>query len=152
MHLKSGCGRRTLDSGRDQCAVLAMQVPELERWIDARAARSLPFAVLGDFNRDLLDDRGPARGSSGALRSLWAEIDDGDPPESDLALATENQRFSNCAPSQNYGGFIDHIVLSRTRRATHRARFDRVVYAQADALRLKLPDHCPVAIRVRLTH
>ena len=108
--------------------------------------------MLGDFNRDLLDDRGPARGSSGALRSLWAEIDDGDPPESDLALAAEDQRFSNCAPSQNYGGFIDHIVLSRTLAARRiPASFDRVVYAPADALRLKLPDHCPVAIRVRLT-
>ncbi len=151
VHLKSGCGRRTLDSGRDQCAVLAMQVPELERWIDTRAARGLPFAVLGDFNRDLLDDRGPARSSSGALRSLWAEIDDGEPAESDLTLAAEGQRFTNCAPSQNYGGYIDHIALSRTladRRVA--GSFDRVVYDPADALRLKLADHCPVAIRVRL--
>jgi endonuclease/exonuclease/phosphatase family metal-dependent hydrolase len=151
VHLKSGCGRRTLDSGRDQCTVLASQVPELERWIDTRAARGLPFAVLGDFNRDLLDDRGPARASSGALRSLWAEIDDGEPAESDLALAAEGQRFTNCAPNQNYGGFIDHIVLSRTlaeRRVP--GSFDRVVYDPADALRLKLPDHCPVAVSVRL--
>jgi endonuclease/exonuclease/phosphatase family metal-dependent hydrolase len=151
VHLKSGCGRRTLDSGRDQCAVLALQVPELERWIDARAARGQPLAVLGDFNRDLLDDRGPARSASGGLRSLWAEIDDADPPEADLTLAAEGQRFSNCAPNQNYGGYIDHIVLSRTlaeRRVP--GSFERVVYAPADALRLKLPDHCPVAIRVRL--
>jgi endonuclease/exonuclease/phosphatase family metal-dependent hydrolase len=151
VHLKSGCGRRTLDSGRDQCAVLAMQVPELERWIDARAARGLPFAVLGDFNRDLLDDRGPARAASGALRSLWAEIDDADPPEADLTLAAEGQRFTNCAPNQNYGSFIDHIALSRTlaeRRVP--GSFERVVYDPADALRLKLADHCPVAISVRL--
>ena len=92
-----------------------------------------------------------ARAASGALRSLWAEIDDGDPPEADLALVAENQRFSNCAPNQNYGGFIDHIVLSRTLAARRVAgSFDRVVYAPADALRLKLADHCPVAIRVRL--
>lgn len=152
VHLKSGCGRRTLDSGRDQCAVLALQVPELERWIDERAARGLPFAVLGDFNRDLLEDLGPARASSGALRSLWAEIDDGDPAEADLSLAADGQRFSNCAPNQNYGGFIDHIALSRTlteRRVP--GSFDRVVYDAADALRLKLADHCPVAISVRLT-
>ena len=77
VHLKSGCGRRTLDSGRDQCTVLAQQVPILEQWIDAQAAAGRRFAVLGDFNRDLLDDRGPRTHRQRRIaQSLWAEIDE----------------------------------------------------------------------------
>ena len=151
VHLKSGCGRRTLDSGRDQCTVLAQQVPILERWIDAQAAAGRRFAVLGDFNRDLLADQGPARSETGALRSLWAEIDDGDPAEADLGNAAENERFVNCAPSQNFGGFIDHIVLSRSLAAARvPGSFDRVTWDAAEAQRLKLADHCPVAISLQL--
>lgn len=151
VHLKSGCGRRTLDSGRDQCTVLAQQVPMLEQWIDGQAAAGRRFAVLGDFNRDLLDDRGPARADNGALRSLWAEIDDGDPAEADLGNAAEGERFSNCSASQNFGGFIDHIVLSRSLSAARvPGSFDRVTWDPADAQRLKLTDHCPVAISVRI--
>lgn len=151
VHLKSGCGRRTLDSGRDACTVLGQQVEPLERWIDAQAARGAPFALLGDFNRDLLDDRGPARSSSGGPRSLWAEIDDATPPEADLSLAGAGQRFSNCAPGQNHGGYIDHIVLSRSLAArVLPGSFERIVYDPRDALRRRLSDHCPVAVRIRL--
>lgn len=151
VHLKSGCGRRTLDSGRDACAVLGQQVSHLERWIDAQAARGKPFAVLGDFNRNLLDDPGPARSPSGGPRSLWAEIDDGEPADADLALAGAGQRFANCAPNQNHGGFIDHIVLSRSLAARAvPGSFVRLVYDPDEALRRRLSDHCPVAISVRL--
>jgi endonuclease/exonuclease/phosphatase family metal-dependent hydrolase len=151
VHLKSGCNRRSLDSGRDACAVLARQVPALERWIDERAARSQSFAVLGDFNRDLLDDRGPARGPSGSLRSLWAELDDGDPPEADLVNPAEGRRFRNCSPDQNHGGYIDHIVLSRSlAQRLVPGSFERLVFLPDEALRLRLADHCPVAVTVAL--
>jgi endonuclease/exonuclease/phosphatase family metal-dependent hydrolase len=151
VHLKSGCGRRTLDSGRDQCTVLAQQVPLLERWIDSQAAAGRRFAVLGDFNRDLLADKGPARSEAGALRSLWAEIDDGDPSEADLGIAAEGERFVNCAPSQNFGGYIDHIVLSRSLAAARvPGSFDRLIWDAAEAQRLNLADHCPVAISIQL--
>lgn len=147
VHLKSGCARRTLDSPRDACGTLARQVPELERWIDAQAATGRPFAVLGDFNRDLLADPGPARNDRGEPRSLWAEIDDGEPAEADLVNVAEGQRFVNCAPGQNYGGYIDHVVLSRSlaeRRLP--GGFVRLTYEPRDALRLRLPDHCPVGV------
>jgi endonuclease/exonuclease/phosphatase family metal-dependent hydrolase len=151
VHLKSGCGRRSLDSGREACIVLAQQVPVLERWIDERAKRGQRFAVLGDFNRDLLDDRGPARSPSGSLRSLWAEIDDGDPPEADLVNPAEGQRFRNCSPRQNHAGYIDHIVLSRS-LAWHLVpgSFERLVYQPDEALSLRLADHCPVAVTIEL--
>jgi endonuclease/exonuclease/phosphatase family metal-dependent hydrolase len=147
VHLKSGCGRRTLDSPREACTVLARQVPLLERWIDAEAAAGRPFAVLGDFNRELLRDPGPARNDAGGPRSLWAEIDDADPPESDLVNAAEGERFVNCHPGQNFNGYIDHIVLSRTLAARRvPGSFRRVVFEPREALRRNLTDHCPVAV------
>lgn len=67
VHLKAGCRNRDLDaplSARDaalaparqdaavtDCAILRYQLPALEAWIDANAARD--FALLGDFNRTL---------------------------------------------------------------------------------------------------
>lgn len=147
VHLKSGCGRRTLDSPREQCAVLARQVPALESWVDAQAVAGRPFAVLGDFNRELLWDTGPARNAAGAPRSLWSEIDDGDPPEADLVNAAEGERFVNCHPGQNFGGYIDHILLSRSLAAMRvPGSFHRVTFEPRDALRRKLTDHCPVAL------
>ncbi len=68
VHLKAGCRSRDLDiptTPRDatlaparydaivtDCAILRYQLPALEAWVDAQAARD--FAVLGDFNRLLL--------------------------------------------------------------------------------------------------
>jgi endonuclease/exonuclease/phosphatase family metal-dependent hydrolase len=68
VHLKAGCRSRDLDTpltSRDaalaaprreaiasDCALLRYQLPALEAWIDANAARD--FAVMGDFNRTLL--------------------------------------------------------------------------------------------------
>jgi endonuclease/exonuclease/phosphatase family metal-dependent hydrolase len=147
VHLKSGCGRRTLDSPREQCAALARQVPVLERWIDAQAAAGRAFAVLGDFNRELLRDTGPARNAAGALRSFWSEIDDADPPDADLVNAAEGQAFVNCHAGQNFSGYIDHIVLSRSLAARQvPGSFHRVTFDTQDALRRKLTDHCPVAL------
>ena len=149
VHLKSGCGRRSLDSPREACAVLARQVPVLERWIDTQAAAARPFAVLGDFNRELLLDDGPARSPSGAPRSLWSEIDDGDPPEADLLNAAAGERFVNCHPGQNFNGYIDHIVLSRSLAARRvPGSFRRVTFEPREALQRKLTDHCPVSIDV----
>lgn len=151
VHLKSGCGRRTLDSPREPCRALARQVPVLERWVDAQAAAGRPFALLGDFNRELLRDPGPPRNDAGETRSLWAEIDDGDPPEADLVNAAEGERFVNCHPGQNFGGYIDHIVLSRSLAARRvPGSFRRVTFEPAEALRRKLTDHCPVAVDLDL--
>jgi endonuclease/exonuclease/phosphatase family metal-dependent hydrolase len=152
VHLKSGCGRRALDSPREQCGALARQVPVLEAWIDAQAAAGRPFAVLGDFNRELLRDRGPARNGQGRLRSLWSELDDADPPDADLVNAAEGQPFVNCHAGQNFTGYIDHIVLSRSLAARQVPdSFHRVTFDTQDARRRKLTDHCPVAIDLMAT-
>jgi endonuclease/exonuclease/phosphatase family metal-dependent hydrolase len=143
VHLKSGCSRDSLDSTRPSCSVLASQVPVLERWIDAQAAEHKPFAVLGDFNRDL------RREPAGV--SLWAEIDDAIPPAADLVNTAEGQAFQNCMPSQTFSGFIDYIVLGRQMAQGLVAEsFGRALFRPKDALRRKLSDHCPVFIRLRV--
>ena len=143
VHLKSGCARDPLDSARPNCGVLAGQVPVLERWIDAQAMANKPFAVLGDFNRDL------RREPAGV--SLWADLDDADPAAADLVNTAEAQVFQNCMPSQTFSGFIDYIVLGRQMaQGLVRDSFGRALFRPKDALRRKLSDHCPVFIRLRV--
>ena len=151
VHLKSGCPRRPLDDSRRDCEILAEQVPVLERWIDEQAAAGRRFAVLGDFNHDLLASNGPARNEQGQLRNFWAEIDDNDPQGSDLINVAEGQRFMNCAPDQNYRSYIDHVVINE-KLAEWRApsSFVRQTYEGRDALERKLSDHCPVGIDLRI--
>jgi endonuclease/exonuclease/phosphatase family metal-dependent hydrolase len=143
VHLKSGCARDALDSERQSCGQLASQVPELERWIDGQAAQGIPFAVLGDFNRDL---RREPPGNS-----LWNELDDADPPDADLVNTAEGQEFQNCSPAQTFSGYIDYIVLGRRMaRGLVAGSFGRELFRPKDALRRKMSDHCPVFIRLRV--
>jgi endonuclease/exonuclease/phosphatase family metal-dependent hydrolase len=150
VHLKSGCSTGLLNGPEKTCAELARQVPALEMWIDARAREGKRFAVLGDFNRDLLHDQGPALAPNGTRLHLWPEIDDGNPPEADLVNAAEGTDFRNCVPGQGYSTYIDHIVLSRSlglRRVPN--SFQRVTYTPLDMRRTKLSDHCPIAVSIR---
>jgi endonuclease/exonuclease/phosphatase family metal-dependent hydrolase len=143
VHLKSGCSRDTLDSARPNCVQLRAQVPVLERWIDAQAGAHVPFAVLGDFNRDL------RREPTGV--SLWADIDDSDPQDADLVNTAEGQAFQNCSPGQTFSGYIDYIILGRQMaRGLVKGSFGRELFRPKDALRRKLSDHCPVFIRIRV--
>jgi endonuclease/exonuclease/phosphatase family metal-dependent hydrolase len=126
-------------------------VPALESWIDAQARAGRRFGVLGDFNRQLTRERLPGAPAGAASEGIWAQIDDGDPPEADLVNAADGQRFRNCVPGQGYAAYIDHIVLSRgLADAIVPGSFGRVTYSAADARRAKLSDHCPVAVRIRI--
>ena len=143
VHLKSGCARDSLESTRASCGELARQLPVLERWIDAQAADHKPFAVLGDFNRDLR--REPAG------LSIWTEIDDADPPDADLVNTADGKAFQNCMNSQTFSGYIDYIILSRQMaRGLVRDSFGRELFPPKDAQRRKMSDHCPVFIRLRV--
>jgi endonuclease/exonuclease/phosphatase family metal-dependent hydrolase len=151
VHLKAGCPRRPLDDPRRDCQTLAEQVPILERWIDEQAAAGRRFAILGDFNHDLLAGTGPARNEQGQPRNFWAEIDDADPVGADLVNVAEGQRFINCAPDQNYRSYIDHVVLG-AKLAEWRVpdSFVRLTYDGRDALERKLADHCPIGVDLRI--
>jgi endonuclease/exonuclease/phosphatase family metal-dependent hydrolase len=150
VHLKSGCSSKPLTAPDKACRELSRQVPALEAWIDSQAKTGRRFAVLGDFNRDLLSEEA-RRSTLGPQDSLWAEIDDGSPPQATLRNAASGEPFHNCVPGQGYRGYIDNIVLSRTLAADMvPGSFGRVTYSAADARHAKLSDHCPVSIRVRI--
>ena len=143
VHLKSGCSRDPLNSTRPNCLQLASQVRALEQWIESQARAGIPFGLLGDFNRDL------RREPSGP--SLWGDLDDGDPPASDLVNTAEGKEFQNCSPAQTFTGYIDYILLGqRLARGMVTDSFGRALFRPKDALRRKLSDHCPVFIRLRV--
>lgn len=146
VHLKSGCSSKPLSSNDRGCRDLARQLPHLEAWIDAQAAARRPFAVLGDFNRNLLRT---APDTAAPADELWKEIDDGEPPEADLVNAAEGTRFRNCVPGQQFRSYIDHIVLSKSLAARQvPGSFGRVTYSAANARSTKLSDHCPIFVAV----
>jgi len=128
VHFKSGCSS---GASNEACPVLFQQVPMMERWIDARAAEGVRFAVLGDFNRRL--------GISND--SIWAEWDDASPPNADLALASGDQS-AGCNP--RYRDFIDFIVLDR-RAASDLRGFEEATFEDEG-----LSDHCAVSARLSL--
>lgn len=128
VHLKAGCSSGNTN---EACPALLQQVPVMERWIDARAAEGVRFAVLGDFNRRL----------SMPADTIWAEWDDASPANADLARAAGEQS-ARCNP--RYKDFIDHIVLDR-RATADLVAFEEKTYA-ADAL----SDHCAIAARLTL--
>lgn len=151
VHLKSGCGRRALDSGKTECATLARQAPVLEQWIDAQALQGHLFAVLGDFNRDLKWDAGDAAGRPGPASSLWLDLNDADPPGAALTLAADLGQFRNCSVAQNFSGFIDQIVLGKALAArVVPGSMARVTYENADVATRRLSDHCPVSLALQL--
>jgi endonuclease/exonuclease/phosphatase family metal-dependent hydrolase len=148
VHLKSGCGRRTLDNGKAECTTLAQQAPILKQWLDAEAAAGHRFAILGDFNRDLKWDSGAARNAAGQLSSLWNELD---VPAGRLTLAANLGAYQNCSISQNFPGYIDQIVLGPTLAISVIAgSMRRVTYENVDAASRRLSDHCPVSIALQL--
>lgn len=140
VHLKSGCFDRPLDDATDACEKLNRQVPQLEAWIDARAAEGIPFMVLGDWNRrfDVPGD------------TFWPEIDDGEPANADLTRITEG-RTSAC-----WGGefplYIDHIAFDkRASRFVVAGSFEQILFEEDIALKPKLSDHCPLAVSLEVS-
>jgi len=131
VHLKSFCFEGSVASpGTAHCRKLAMQVPVLERWVDARASEGTPFAVLGDFNRRF-DVPG---------EDFWPEIDDGAPAGLKLYRANAGRRAA--CNGGRYPLFIDHIVLGpHLFRLVVPESFEELVYAGS-----ALSDHCPIAV------
>jgi endonuclease/exonuclease/phosphatase family metal-dependent hydrolase len=140
VHLKSGCFDGPLTKPSTSCEKLAAQLPRLETWIDTRASERVPFAVLGDFNRRLF-----ARSDE----PFWAELDDADPPESDLSSAGMG-RSAACWGAK-FPDFISHIVLGKS--ATLRLKpgsFTEHPYDPADTpKKAVISDHCPLSVVLR---
>jgi endonuclease/exonuclease/phosphatase family metal-dependent hydrolase len=138
VHLKSGCFEDPLTTNTVACTKLHAQLPKLEEWIDARAAASEPFLVLGGFNRCLKTGE-----------AFYTEIDDGDPANADLTLVTDG-RTSACSGGE-FPQFIDHVVFSKNAASWMvPASFEQLTYDPADtAFKSKLTDHCPISVQLQ---
>lgn len=151
VHLKSGCHQQVLTNRREECQILADQVPALKRWIQARARESVAFALIGDFNRRFSAERPYARDSSGRLIAVWPELTQRGPQYVELVNTTASQPYVGCDGTDRFQTYIDHIVLGgplATRMIP--GSFERMKYANDDAQKFKLSDHCPLAVRVTL--
>ncbi len=135
VHLKAACASATHSNWRfparlltdpvEACEVFNRQVPIFEDWIDAVAAKSPRFVILGDFNRRIdeeqalaiakdqvrTDSTDPASrntvGADGRVKTkyLWPEIADGSRA---LFLLPLKSTDPAC---QGFTG-LDHIVVS----------------------------------------
>jgi endonuclease/exonuclease/phosphatase family metal-dependent hydrolase len=131
VHLKSGCARQPLTGSLDACVKLKQQVPALEAWIESQARAKHRFALMGDFNRDLLAT--------------------GDVLGSNVHSAASRGDFTNCSVGQRHNGFIDYLLFGdRLFARLQPGSFERLTYAARDAARYKLSDHCPVSVRIQL--
>lgn len=148
VHLKSGCARAQLDTREHSCERLARQGPALYDWLAGEAHAGYRYAVLGDFNRDLLAESG-ALSNHAPPGGLWAQLQE---TGSDLVFNTaQGQVFHNCHIGQPHTGYIDYILLGNALKSQLIAgSFERLTYSARDAWRLKLSDHCPVAIKLSL--
>lgn len=132
VHLKTGCHTDRLgESRRPQCALLAAQIPVLAAWVRARAVEGVPFAVMGDFNRNMDQPEAMAEALQAAGPLLRVTQGQSDP----------------C-----WGGdpFIDHIFLGGPARGWMVAGSVRVLTyrSEEEADRRRLSDHCPVSVRI----
>ena len=152
VHLKSGCFAGPITAADNaNCTALAAQIPTLEAWIDMQASAGKRFGVLGDFNRRLSTETGPARDAAGRVQNLWAEIDDREPLYSGLVNVTATAPFRKCVANDPYDSYIDVIVLgAELARLKVPKSFVRVTYTDADAAQFKLSDHCPVGVDLAL--
>jgi endonuclease/exonuclease/phosphatase family metal-dependent hydrolase len=133
VHLKSGCAHDPLDSSTEACRLLSAQARVLGEWIGARSRAGTPFIVLGDFNRG---------GMPGAADAFWSQLG----PEFFHASAL-SLPFANCSWGAPYRDFIDHILVSASLGGALPAKaFSQLRFRQADAVRYRLPDHCPLGV------
>lgn len=179
VHLKATCASATNSNPRfptrlltdpvEACEVFNRQVPIFEDWIDAVAAKSPRYVILGDFNRRIdeeqalaipkdqvrTDGTDPASrntvGADGRVKTkyLWPEIADGSRALFQLPLRSKD-------PACTGWTGLDHIVVSGPLHAVLEAR------SPADVGTRKVPvmgrvgqlietsDHCPQVGRLML--
>jgi endonuclease/exonuclease/phosphatase family metal-dependent hydrolase len=131
VHLKKGCRDQPLPRAKSPaCVELEDQIAPLVNWITERKNESVPFIILGDFNRWM-------DGPDAFLANLRKAAP--------LVRATEG-RSSPCWGSEN---FIDHILAGGDAANWMQPSTLRVlIYREAEpAWRDRLSDHCPVSVR-----
>jgi len=174
VHLKAGCASvnnsnerfpgRLLTDAFDACEVFNRQVPILENWIEAVAAKSPRFVLMGDFNRRIDDELAMAPkkediradGSDPAspnkvaangkvtTRYLWQEISDGSPTMHQVPLSTTD---GGCTGFQG----LDHIVISDALKSINTGVIPsrKIGVASAPNQKIETSDHCPRVAQIR---
>jgi endonuclease/exonuclease/phosphatase family metal-dependent hydrolase len=144
VHLKSGCARGPIGRRVKPCEHLAQQAPRLAAWVHGEQAAGHRYVLLGDFNRDLLAEF--RTGKTG----LWSALTD-ERDGASLVNTAAHEPYRNCRRGQRASGYIDYILLGGTLRERAVAgSFERITYDAGEAWRLKLSDHCPVALSLRV--
>jgi len=156
VHLKSGCFEKSLDKqsvaaiGKERtkkaCTKLIKQIKPLEAWIDDRAKESIPFVVIGDFNRRFAID---INNSFAEEQGLWQAIDDDGAENMWTPTLTKN---SKCWGGY-YKDYIDHIVLDpRAKNMLVDGSFSQLVFdgKYSKQLSRSLSDHCPISVEMKL--
>ena len=135
LHLKALCSEDPLTGEGAVCKELASQISILQKWIHERVGESMPFVVMGDFNRRL----------SGENDIFWSEIDEGEPAGADLVRATEGLA-SKCWGGRR-SGYVDHIVYGlEVKQWAMAGSFGQLVYEEPGRMKNLLSDHCPIFI------
>ncbi|WP_374660845.1 endonuclease/exonuclease/phosphatase family protein [Inhella sp.] len=183
LHLKSSCvsplddqsrtpGRGQLDGEEPNCQHLQAQVAPLEAWLDESLRTSDTLLLLGDFNRNLSHEAvqgGAARNEAGRTRSLWQELNDGDPkPLNLLAARCEGANGALCGLGRErllardeYGRLrgelgcrnpigLDHLVLAGQARSLGVQKQSLQPWGDTTRSQLALSDHCPVVAEIEL--
>ena len=146
VHLKSGCPRQALDAATQSCRQLMRQLPALQACVDSQVRAGHRFAVLGDFNRDLLREK-IVEDRNKQTNLLYDPTGSKRAPELYSAAGAED--FRSCARGQRNSGFIDYILLSESlRRQQVPHSVERIVWSDEDAAHRILSDHCPLAVRI----
>jgi endonuclease/exonuclease/phosphatase family metal-dependent hydrolase len=147
LHLKAGCSRARLTGPQKACTRLQRQLPALTAWIAGEQAAGHRYALLGDFNRDLQADA--RAGQRGDEEGVWAALQAA--AGEHLRNTADGNAHANCRRGQLHAGYIDYILLGGPLAASALpGSFRRLTYGATDAWRLKLSDHCPVALTLRL--
>jgi endonuclease/exonuclease/phosphatase family metal-dependent hydrolase len=174
VHLKAGCASvnnsnerfpgRLLTDANEACEVLNRQVPILENWIEAVAATSPRFVLLGDFNRRIDDeaamtiDKNQVRSDGAdpaspnkvdangkvATRYLWQELSDGTPTMHQVPLSTKD---GGCTGFQG----LDHIVISDALKKINQGMLlsKKIgVVSKPDQV-IETSDHCPRMVQLQ---
>ncbi len=127
VHLKSGC---SAGDEKKPCPILFDQVPVLQKWVDARRAEGMPFAILGDWNRRLAMPED----------AVWKRLN-----ESTTLLDAAEGKGATCV--KRFPDFIDHIVLD-PKAASRRVAgsFSEFTYGVAEDQHPS--DHCPITLTI----
>jgi endonuclease/exonuclease/phosphatase family metal-dependent hydrolase len=187
VHLKSSCvsplddqsrtpGRGQLDGEEPNCKHLQQQVKPLEAWIEAQAAKSEAFVLLGDFNRNLGHEASEAADAAvrngERTRNLWRELNDGSPKLQLLSPQCEGELGSVCSlakqrllDGREYGRLrgelgcrnpigLDHVVIGSALSSpggAHKQSLGRAGETRwtPEGAELGLSDHCPVMATVQ---